>query len=109
MLDPNKKYRAVARIGGRSNNLEGPNISSWFVVGPVSVKADGKVGVRILGLPLPTADWDGWIYIRETGQETGIIPSRDTDYYANQPKKEKARKRTEVKPAIPDYDDDIPF
>lgn len=99
-MKPGMKYNVVARIQGRRENLEAKDPHTWLKCGIATVRSDGQVAIKLNGLPLPSVNWDGWLYIREE-----IIANYNVTNTSNRNKKQAHSNKSFNK----DYDDDIPF
>lgn len=104
-MKPGDKFNLVARIQGQSNDLDSSNKSAWFVCGIGHVNKEGKLAIKLLGLPLPQQDWDGWMYLRERidyygGENKPPIqpPSPPLDPITHNPPKPKWSKKTGREP-----------
>jgi len=95
------KYNLLAAIRGQSETFDANGTTSWFNCGFATVNKDGKLSLKIHGLPLPQHDWNGWLYIREA---TDFSSQKQGEYTAPPKKKAKQNKFDA------DYrENDIPF
>lgn len=100
------KYNILARIPNFNKNTTERIPATWFKVGYGTENKNGQLSIKILGLPLPGSNWDGWLYVRDNDgfhADEQAINDRKKELSIIKSKSAK-NKNVEF-----DDDDDIPF